>query len=102
IGAQFPVLNWWALASALQRMAATISMMIVLIIGAYLVHRGELRVGDVVAFTGFATLLIGRLDQIMGFVNQIFEARARLVPFYELEDAVDERSEPPGVIQIDR
>lgn len=102
IGAQFPVLNWWALASALQRMSATISMMIVLVIGAWLVHRGDLRVGDVVAFTGFATLLIARLDQIMGFVNQIFEARARLVPFYELEDAVGERSEPLGAIHIER
>src|SRR5690606_3066777 len=32
IDAQFPVLNWWALATALHRLAATLSMMIVLII----------------------------------------------------------------------
>src|SRR5690606_8746645 len=102
LGAQFPVLNWWALASALQRLSATISMMIVLVIAAFLVQAGHLRIGDVVAFAGFATLLIGRLDQITGFVNQVFEARARLEPFYELEDAAGERSEPHGTRPVGR
>ncbi|MGI6852259.1 glucan ABC transporter ATP-binding protein/ permease [Mesorhizobium sp. 1B3] len=100
--AQFPVLDWWALASALHRLAATVSMMIVLLIGALLVMRGELRVGDVVAFTGFATLLIGRLDQISNFVNQIFEAGAKLEEFYRLEDAVADRREPDGQCDIER
>lgn len=102
LGSQFPVLNWWALATALQRLSATISMMIVLIVGALLVQRGELTVGSVVAFTGFATLLIGRLDQIMEFVNQAFEARARLEPFYAMEDAARERTEPPGALRLGR
>lgn len=100
--AQFPVLDWWALASALHRLAATVSMMVVLLIGAFLVMRGELRVGDVVAFTGFATLLIGRLDQISNFVNQIFEAGAKLEEFYRLEDAVADRREPDGQCDIER
>jgi ATP-binding cassette subfamily B protein len=100
VSAQFPVLNWWALASALHRLSATISMMVVLIIGAILVDRGEIGIGDIVAFTGFATLLIGRLDQLTGFVNQVFEARARLEPFYALEDAISERSEPHGARRL--
>lgn len=102
LGSQFPVLNWWALATALQRLSATISMVIVLVIGALLVQRGELSVGSVVAFTGFATLLIGRLDQIMEFVNQAFEARARLEPFYAMEDAAGEGNEPAGAISLGR
>ena len=73
--AQYPVLDWWAIASAMHRLASTISMMVVLLIGAYLVMHGQLRVGNVIAFTGFASLLISRLDQISAFVNQIFEAR---------------------------
>ncbi|MCO6390188.1 glucan ABC transporter ATP-binding protein/ permease [Aliihoeflea aestuarii] len=100
INAQYPVLDWWAIASALQRLSSTISMMVVLIIGAILVSRGELRIGDVVAFTGFATLLISRLDQITGFVNQVFEARAKLEAFYEVEDAVQERSETYGAKEL--
>lgn len=102
LGSQFPVLNWWALATALQRLSATISMVVVLVIGALLVQRGELSVGSVVAFTGFATLLIGRLDQIMEFVNQAFEARARLEPFYAMEDAAGEGHEPTGAISLGR
>ena len=94
ISAQYPVLDWWALASALNRMASTISMMVILVIGTVLVQRGELRVGEVVAFIGFANLLIGRLDQMKAFATQIFEARAKLEDFFVLEDSVREREEP--------
>ncbi|MGE0503504.1 MAG: glucan ABC transporter ATP-binding protein/ permease [Rhizobiaceae bacterium] len=102
VAAQRPVLDWWALASAMQRLASTASMIIVLVIGALLVSRGELRIGDIVAFTGFAALLIGRLDQVTGFVNQVFDARARLEEFYRLEDANAERAEPPHATEMAR
>jgi glucan exporter ATP-binding protein len=59
-----------------------------------LVQRGELRVGDVIAFIGFANLLIGRLDQLRAFASQIFEARAKLEDFFTLEDSVQDREEP--------
>ena len=98
--AQNPVLDWWALASAMHRLASTISMMVVLLIGALLVSRGELRIGDIVAFTGFAALLIGRLDQISAFANQIFEARVKLEGFYRLEDDAAETSEPAGLAEL--
>ena len=100
LSAQYPVLDWWALASALNRMASTISMMIILVIGTILVQRGELRVGDVVAFIGFAGLLIGRLDQMRAFVTQIFEARAKLEDFFKLEDSVREREEPANAVEL--
>ncbi|NEJ70005.1 glucan ABC transporter ATP-binding protein/ permease [Rhizobium phaseoli] len=94
--AQYPVLDWWAIASALNRMASTIAMMVVLIIGTILVQAGQLRVGDVIAFIGFANLLIGRLDLMRQFATQIFEARSKLEEFYALEDSVREREEPAG------
>lgn len=94
--AQYPVLDWWAIASALNRMASTIAMMVVLIIGTMLVQAGQLRVGDVIAFIGFANLLIGRLDLMRQFATQIFEARSKLEEFYTLEDSVREREEPAG------
>lgn len=97
LDAQNPVLDWWAIANALQRLSSTISMMVVLIIGAYLVTHGQLRVGDVVAFTGFATLLISRLDQLSAFANQISEARAKLEEFYKLEDSAADTAEPDGL-----
>lgn len=100
LSAQYPVLDWWAFASALNRTASTLSMMIILIIGTVLVKNGELRVGDVIAFIGFANLLIGRLDQMRAFATQIFEARAKLVDFFKLEDSVQEREEPSGAIEL--
>ncbi len=99
---QNPVLDWWALASAMHPLASTISMMVVLMIGALLVSRGELRIGDIVAFTGFASLLIGRLDQVSAFVNQIFDARVKLDDFYALEDASAERDEPEGLRELEK
>ncbi|KAA3447432.1 cyclic beta-1,2-glucan ABC transporter [Mesorhizobium sp. SARCC-RB16n] len=97
LDAQNPVLDWWAIANALNRLSSTISMMIVLSIGAYLVTRGQLRVGDVVAFTGFAGMLIARLDQMSAFTTQISEARAKLEDFYRLEDSAADTAEPDGL-----
>ncbi|SME98614.1 ATP-binding cassette, subfamily B [Xaviernesmea oryzae] len=94
LAAQYPVLDWWALASGLNRTASTVSMGVILVIGTLLVQQGEIRVGDVVAFIGFANLLIGRLDLLRQFATQIFEARAKLEDFFVLEDSVEERAEP--------
>lgn len=102
ISAQLPVLDWWALASALNRMASTISMMIILVIGTILVQKGELKVGDVIAFIGFAGLLVGRLDQMRAFATQIFEARSKLEDFFKLEDAVKDREEPANSTTLDK
>lgn len=100
LAAQYPVLDWWALASALNRMASTIAMMIILVIGTLFVQSGSLRVGDVIAFIGFANLLIARLDQMRNFATQIFEARAKLEDFYHLEDSVRDREEPASLAEI--
>lgn len=98
---QFPVLNWWALASGLNRMASTVSMVIVLLLGAYFVTKGQMRVGDVIAFIGFAQLMIGRLDQISAFINQTVTARAKLEEFFEMEDATAERQETQGATDLE-
>lgn len=98
--AQNPVLNWWALASGLNRMASTISMVIVLLLGAYFVTKGQLRVSEVIAFIGFAQLMIGRLDQISAFINQTVSARAKLEEFFEMEDATAERDEPEDALEL--
>jgi ATP-binding cassette subfamily B protein len=96
--AQFPVLDWWALASALNRMASTISMMVILVVGTALVIEGEMTVGEIIAFIGFANLLIGKLESIRGFVSQIFEARSKLEDFLALE--ADARPEEDAVGEI--
>lgn len=100
LAAQYPVLDWWAIAGALNRIASTLSMLIILVIGTMFVQSGQLKVGDVIAFTGFAGLLIARLDQMITFANQIFEARSKLEDFYQLEDAVQDREESAGATEL--
>ncbi|MDE1156713.1 MAG: glucan ABC transporter ATP-binding protein/ permease [Neorhizobium sp.] len=100
LSAQYPVLDWWALASGLNRTASTVSMGVILVIGTKLVQDGQIRVGDVVAFIGFANLLIGRLDLLRQFATQIFEARAKLEDFFALEDSVEERNEPADAREL--
>jgi ATP-binding cassette, subfamily B, beta-glucan exporter len=100
LAAQYPVLDWWALAGGLNRTASTVSMGVILVIGTMLVQRGEIRVGDVVAFIGFANLLIARLDLLRQFATQIFEARAKLEDFFVLEDSVEDRAEPANAGEL--
>ncbi len=99
---QYPVLNWWAIAATLNRLASTLSMAVVLLIGSLLVSRGELAIGEVVAFTGFAGLLISRLDQITGFLTQLHDSRARLQAFYDLDDQRSHSVTETGKRSLDR
>nr|WP_255607089.1 glucan ABC transporter ATP-binding protein/ permease [Phyllobacterium sp. 2063] len=101
LAAQYPVLNWWALAAGINRMASTISILVVLALGAHFVIKGEMLVGQVVSFIGFAGLLIGRLDQLSAFVNQIFAARAKLEDFFDMEASAAYAVEPKTVHDID-
>jgi ATP-binding cassette subfamily B protein len=84
LDAQFPVLDWWAVAAVLNRMAATISMTAILLIGTGLVESNEISVGNVVTFVGFAAVMIGRLDQVRTFAEQTFEASSKLEEFIKL------------------
>ncbi|MGC2223616.1 MAG: ABC transporter transmembrane domain-containing protein [Methylocella sp.] len=83
---QYPVLIWWAVLIIFTRSAATISMVAVFATGAALAARGEVTVGQIVAFMGFATLLIGKLDQLSGFVARLFLQVAALTHFFDLMD----------------
>ncbi|MBB3457033.1 ATP-binding cassette subfamily B protein [Rhizobium sp. BK313] len=100
LAAQYPVLDWWALAGALNRTASTVAMMAILMIGTLLVQDGSLSLGALITFIAFANVLIGRLEQLRNFANQIFEARAKLEDFYTLEDSVRDREEPAGLAEI--
>jgi ATP-binding cassette subfamily B protein len=84
LDAQFPVLDWWAVASVLNRMAATISMTAILMIGTGLVEANQISVGNVVTFVGFATVMIARLDQVRAFAEQTFEASSKIEEFLKL------------------
>ena len=81
--AQYPVLNWWALLSVLTRAASTVTVILIFVLGTWLYTQGEATAGEIVSFMGFATMLIGRMDQASGFVSRVFfqmPALGRLLP----------------------
>ena len=102
LSAQYPVLTWWGLLTVLTRAASTIAMVAVLGLGSLLASRGEVTVGEIVAFVGFAGLLIGKLDQLSGFVARVFMQAPTLKSFFGLLDAstaIVERSTASELIQ---
>jgi glucan exporter ATP-binding protein len=95
LAAQYPVLTWWGLLTVLQRAAATITMVAVFAVGALLAGRGELTVGEIVSFVGFASLLIAKLDQISGFVTAVHRNAPALASYFALLDEPDGIAEKP-------
>jgi glucan exporter ATP-binding protein len=98
LGAQMPVLSWWAVATVLTRTATTIAMLAILVVGSWLYFQGLSTVGEIVSFMSIATLVIGRLEQAIGFANRIFMDAPRLREFFgvlDTEPAVRDR--PDGV-----
>jgi len=102
LAAQYPVLTWWGLLTVLQRAAATITMVAVFAVGALLAGRGELTVGEIVSFVGFANLLIAKLDQISGFVSAIHRNGPTLRSYFALLDEPDGIAEAPDAQPLPR
>jgi ATP-binding cassette subfamily B protein len=99
--AQYPVLTWWGMLTVLTRTAATITMVAVFAIGAILAKQGEITVGQIVAFVGFAGLLIGKLDLLSAFVAHIFLQAPTLANFFELLDTSGGAVEKPGATALE-
>ena len=84
LAAQYPVLTWWALLTILTRAAATVVMVVIFAVGAVLAQQGKITVGEIVSFVGFANLLIGRLDQLTGFIGRFFAQAPVVDGFFDL------------------
>ena len=86
LDAQIPVLSWWAVATVLTRASATLTVLAIFLLGTWLHLRGETTVGEIITFTNFATMLIGRLEQVVGFVNYIFMQAPKMAEFFAILD----------------
>jgi ATP-binding cassette subfamily B protein len=102
LAAQYPVLTWWGLLTVLTRSAATITMVLIFLVGAMLSARGEISVGYIVAFVGFANLMIGKLDQLSGFIVRVNQQAPTLRTYFDLMDARETVVEKPGAIDLPR
>ena len=102
LGAQLPVLGWWALATVITRAATTLTMLSILALGIYFYVRGETTVGEIVMFMSYATLLIGKLEQAVHFANRMVMDAPRLQEFFEVLDTVPTVRDRPDAVDPGR
>jgi len=102
LAAQFPVLNWWALLSVLTRAASTITVILIFVLGTWLYTQGQATAGEIVSFMGFATMLIGRMDQASGFVSRVFFQMPALADFFRVLDQRTSVPDKPDARDIGR
>jgi ATP-binding cassette subfamily B protein len=100
--AQMPVLSWWALTAVATRASATLTVLAIFSLGAWLFMQGLTTVGQIVTFMSFATMLIGRLEQIVGFVNYIFLQAPKLHEFFEVMDTTPAVRDRDGAVDPGR
>lgn len=86
LAAQMPVLNWWAVVAVLTRASTTLTVIAIFLVGTWLHLRGQASIGEIVTFMNFAGMLIDRLEQVVGFVNNLFTTAPRLREFFEVYD----------------
>ncbi|WP_159728691.1 glucan ABC transporter ATP-binding protein/ permease [Methylosinus sp. Ce-a6] len=86
LAAQIPVLSWWALAAVASRASATLTLLTIFLLGAWLHLQGLASIGEIVAFMSFATMLIGRLEQMVGFLNILFLLAPKIADFFSILD----------------
>ena len=100
--AQMPVLSWWAVAAVLTRTATTLALLTILLVGTYLKLIGLASVGQIVSFMAIAALLIGRLEQVVGFANRLFMDAPKLAEFFGVVDTVPAVRDWPDAVDPGR
>ena len=102
LAAQIPVLSWWAVVSVLTRASTTLTLLTIVMLGALLNSRGLASIGEIVTFTGFATMLIARLQDAVWFVNRVFSEAPRLAEFFAVFDTTPAIRDKPDAIDPGR
>ena len=100
--AQMPVLSWWALAAVLTRTATTLTLLVILVLGTWFKLNGLVSVGEIVSFMAIATLLIARLEQVVGFANRLFMDLPKLAEFFAVLDTVPAVRDRPDAVDPGR
>lgn len=100
LAAQYPVLHGWAWVSVANRAASTLTVIGLFALGVRLHAQGEISVGAVVSFVGFALMMIGRMEQLAGFISDMFFQAPALANFFEILDARSGLHELPGAPEL--
>jgi ATP-binding cassette subfamily B protein len=96
LAAQMPVLSWWALAAVATRAASTLTLLSIFVIGVWLHLQALATIGEIVTFMNFATMLIARLEQLVGFVNYLFMQTPKMRDFFGVLDTTPNVADAPN------
>ena len=102
LAAQIPVLSWWAVIAVLTRAATTITILSIILLGAWLFTRQLASIGAIVTFMSFAGMLIDRLQHAVSFVNRVFMEGPKLQQFFDVLDTVPAIRDRPDAIDPER
>src|SRR5882757_2499724 len=102
LGAQLPVLFWWAVTTVITRTATTLTILSILVLGVWFYLHDLTTVGEIVMFMSFATLLIGRLELAVNFANRMVLDAPRIAEFFEVLDTEPAVRDRPGAIDPGR
>ena len=93
--AQVPVLSWWAAAAVATRTAATLTLLGIFVLGIVLQTQGTASIGEIVTFMNLATMLVARLEQVVGFTNLLFMEAPKLQNFFDVLDTAPHVADRP-------
>ena len=102
LSAQMPVLSWWAVAAVATRASATLTLLGIFLLGVSLHLNGLASIGEIVTFMSFATMLIGRLEQVVGFINWIVAIVPKLQEFFDVLDTTPAVRDRPNAVDPGR
>jgi ATP-binding cassette, subfamily B, beta-glucan exporter len=102
LGVQMPVLSWWAVATVMTRTATTLTILAILVLGVWFYLHDLTTVGEIVMFMSFATLLIGKLEQVVHFANRMVMDGPRLTEFFEVLDTEPAVRDRPDAVDPGR
>jgi ATP-binding cassette subfamily B protein len=70
----------------LTRSATTLTILCIVVLGAWLFTQDLISVGEIVTFITFAGLVIGKLEQVVSFINKLAMDAPKLREFFEVLD----------------
>jgi glucan exporter ATP-binding protein len=95
LAAQMPVLSWWAITTVGARAASTLALLGIFLLGTWLNLNGLASIGEIVMFMSFATMLIARLEQVVGFFNSLFLLGPKMQDFFGVLDTTPQVANRP-------
>ena len=100
--AQMPALSWWALVTVFTRSATTLTVLLIVVVGTWMYTRQMVSVGEIATFIGLSGMVIGRLEQVVGFANRLSQDAPRLREYFGVLDLEPSIKDRPDAIDAGR